>query len=946
MLAETKPKHLLGEFRDVSESEGYESSHWENEVDDLDTIKSGMGKTPIEVWKTTETSRDESPQAGPSYFDKGKWVKDTDYEANMTYKTSAQPKTYAQIANPLKQAPRRARPSLGIRIDDVRPAQPPKTPKAQSRDTDLNASIAALPGGGYFADKMRAKSVGLDQSGNKSLRFRLNPPSSSDSSSSSSSDSSSESDDSDSPDNSGNSSDSSSSSSSSGGKKRKSPSRKRHDEKRRARHREKTAKLKKQLRKARRASIKLKEPTPYNGEQDYDKFELWDYETEQWLKESGLKKKKAVRYVGTFLKGKAAQWYMDFVAPDPSAHTLDTIKIGLFSYCFPPDLKAQLQREFKQARQGELKFIDYMRQLRRLQRRIPDITDRQICVKLWDTVQAYLKIKWIEAGIDAESADLEIMRESAERFEAAEEVRQRARAAETAPAKISFRQNAKYPVYKNPPYQSPRPQYTPNAGHASSSQQQQSKPNYASKNPPGPPKPQNRQRNQKPRQGSSKMSREERNELRAANKCFSCKEVGHTVKDCPSRTTAKPSGTYIAALKPAYDLIEQLRKEREMAEIPVASIQPVTAQDDTETEDETTDDSITSYGTLDVDVSHAGSLLTEILEEITQYSDVVVTDTDRFRITTKDMISFDMTYAEIAQQVRDTYLAIEEERKRVDNENNQTLPPIPEEGNLTVRTNVESDDAWSDSDDETVRTDTIRGMEKILEDNAVWDMENTPKEHWPLHTQLYALRLGENKRTQPSPRHAESSTARQPVVERGTTRPIPATRNTARPTTVERNAARPKDITRKLPKPIVVETTINGHKVRALIDTGSLGDFISTTVVDQLKLERQTLAKPIGLQMAVTGSRSTINDSVTARLGYQGIDEMRRFDVINLDNYDLILGTPFLYQYKVIVSFNPPTVSIGERDAQPIQRESLLVIESLAARLYDSEIEKRREALR
>ncbi|KAG8693057.1 hypothetical protein FRC08_009346 [Ceratobasidium sp. 394] len=226
---------------------------------------------------------------------------------------------------------------------------------------------------------------------------------------------------------------------------------------------------------------------------------------------------------------------MDFVAPDPERYTVDTIKIGLFAYCFPPDLKAKLRREFKYVRQGGMKFIDYLQLLRRLQRHILDITDRQLCLKLWDTVQTYIKIKWIEAGLDAEVSELESLATSAERYEAAEEVKRRAsgqkehakpkHAEQRTERRDEGRKEHNY-VPKNP-QQNPKPQA-------------------------GPSRPPNRPKDQKPKSDKPKMSREERNELRAAGKCFVCKEPGHTVKDCPTRTTAKLSGLYSAAVQPEY----------------------------------------------------------------------------------------------------------------------------------------------------------------------------------------------------------------------------------------------------------------------------------------------------------------------------------------------------------------------------------------------------------
>lgn len=99
---------------------------------------------------------------------------------------------------------------------------------------------------------------------------------------------------------------------------------------------------------------------------------------------------------------------------------------------------------------------------------------------------------------------------------------------------------------------------------------------------------------------------------------------------------------------------------------------------------------------------------------------------------------------------------------------------------------------------------------------------------------------------------------------------------------LERNASRTVDFRRNLPKLVIVEVHINGCPARVLIDTGSMADFISTTLVDQLKLITDVLAKPLPLQLAVHGSRSKVNRSATVQFAYQDINGPRRFDVVNL----------------------------------------------------------------
>ena len=136
---------------------------------------------------------------------------------------------------------------------------------------------------------------------------------------------------------------------------------------------------------------------------------------------------------------------------------------------------------------------------------------------------------------------------------------------------------------------------------------------------------------------------------------------------------------------------------------------------------------------------------------------------------------------------------------------------------------------------------------------------------------------------------------------------------------VQRNASRVKGTgERLLPKPITIKALVNGLPVRALVDSGSLGDFMSSTLVDQLKLKRTNLEKPLGLQLAVQGSKSKINSVVNVNYSYQNIKDSRQFDIANLNDYDMILGTPWLYQHQVCIGLNPARIVIGSDVPLPI----------------------------
>jgi hypothetical protein len=128
---------------------------------------------------------------------------------------------------------------------------------------------------------------------------------------------------------------------------------------------------------------------------------------------------------------------------------------------------------------------------------------------------------------------------------------------------------------------------------------------------------------------------------------------------------------------------------------------------------------------------------------------------------------------------------------------------------------------------------------------------------------------------------------------------------------LQRNASRMKSDVRMIPRPVVISVCINGEECQALLDSGSLGDFMSTTLAEQLKVERQPLDTQLTVQLAAQGSKTKISYSAEADLTYAKIQSRRRFDVMNIDGYDLILGTPFIWQHKILVGLNPPRVVVG-----------------------------------
>ena len=162
---------------------------------------------------------------------------------------------------------------------------------------------------------------------------------------------------------------------------------------------------------------------------------------------------------------------------------------------------------------------------------------------------------------------------------------------------------------------------------------------------------------------------------------------------------------------------------------------------------------------------------------------------------------------------------------------------------------------------------------------------------------------------------------------------------------IQRNAAAPCDLRCIIPEPIVVVVSINGHPVCALLDTGSLLDFMSAKLAHQLGVETFELTKPMPLHLAIQGSCAKINYGCVAQLEYQEISAKRYFDIINLLNYDIILGTLFFFQHHVLAGFNPIKVVVGSAKPLPVEGKQARVLESQAAEVFADRLEAARQEL-
>ena len=119
-----------------------------------------------------------------------------------------------------------------------------------------------------------------------------------------------------------------------------------------------------------------------------------------------------------------------------------------------------------------------------------------------------------------------------------------------------------------------------------------------------------------------------------------------------------------------------------------------------------------------------------------------------------------------------------------------------------------------------------------------------------------------------------------------------------------------------------------------------------TKFVDQISIRKIVLAKLLPIQLAVQGSRSKVNYCTNVRIQYEEINSIQYFDIMNLDNYNIILGTLFLFQHWVSIRFNDYRLWIESAIPLPITGEQVTVISSKVIDTYDQEIDKCRQEIK
>ncbi|PBK86159.1 hypothetical protein ARMGADRAFT_940950 [Armillaria gallica] len=88
---------------------------------------------------------------------------------------------------------------------------------------------------------------------------------------------------------------------------------------------------------------------------------------------------------------------------------------------------------------------------------------------------------------------------------------------------------------------------------------------------------------------------------------------------------------------------------------------------------------------------------------------------------------------------------------------------------------------------------------------------------------------------------------------------------------------------------------VNGIMALTLWDSGSTLTAMSLHFADVSRALVFNLIEPVTLQLGTVGSRSKINFGTMAQMELAGLTPLEYIDVVNIDCYDLLMGTLFMH---------------------------------------------------
>ncbi|KAH9474193.1 hypothetical protein JR316_0013508 [Psilocybe cubensis] len=110
---------------------------------------------------------------------------------------------------------------------------------------------------------------------------------------------------------------------------------------------------------------------------------------------------------------------------------------------------------------------------------------------------------------------------------------------------------------------------------------------------------------------------------------------------------------------------------------------------------------------------------------------------------------------------------------------------------------------------------------------------------------------------------------------------------------------------------LVTYVNVAGMDAWTLWDSGSTTSGLTPAFAQIADISVDTLIDPHILQLGTTGSRSSIKYGTDTQVNVGNLSTTTYLDIINIDRYDMIIGTPFMRKHKVMLDFDKSVVHIN-----------------------------------
>jgi hypothetical protein len=114
---------------------------------------------------------------------------------------------------------------------------------------------------------------------------------------------------------------------------------------------------------------------------------------------------------------------------------------------------------------------------------------------------------------------------------------------------------------------------------------------------------------------------------------------------------------------------------------------------------------------------------------------------------------------------------------------------------------------------------------------------------------------------------------------------------------------------------------VNGIEAYTCWDSGSKLDAISPDLTQATGVEPAAKKSALRIRLGTKGSSAMTSYKVSPTLDFGNTKFTHNLDVVNLDCWDLLLGSPFCNKHSIVLNYNDQTIRFSNTVINALSRE-------------------------